>query len=279
MAESIEVFRYISYLRLRWRWIASSCGIALAIAFGATMLMPRAYTATARIVVEPPAGADLRSAMAVSPVYLESLKTYEHFAASDSVFRNAVDFLELRASLGGKPIESLKKSVLKVGIVRNTRILEISATMPDARKAQAVASFVAQATAELARSLVSEGDQALIRGMEQQQTQTVARLKESEDAWAKALAAQPLTELEASMTSAAELRGEIRKLMLFAEQEIAEAAVQEKTGNPDDLAEARKQSTNAKARLAEMKQQIEAIDRQQAQREKLLAQRSANQSK
>jgi hypothetical protein len=86
MAESIEVFRYISYLQKRWRWIASSCAIALVIAFAATMAMPRAFTATARIVVEPPAGADLRSAMAVSPVYLESLKTYEHFASSDSVF-------------------------------------------------------------------------------------------------------------------------------------------------------------------------------------------------
>src|SRR5262245_64550873 len=118
MAESIEVFRYISYLRLRWRWIASSCGIAVALAFGVTMLMPRAYTATARIVVEPPAGADLRSAMAVSPVYLESLKTYEHFASSDTVFRNAVDGLDLRASLGSKPIESLKKRVLKVAIVQ-----------------------------------------------------------------------------------------------------------------------------------------------------------------
>ena len=32
MAESIEVFRYISYLRERWQWIASSCGIALVLA-------------------------------------------------------------------------------------------------------------------------------------------------------------------------------------------------------------------------------------------------------
>lgn len=279
MAESIEVFRYISYLQKRWRWIASSCAIALVIAFAATMAMPRAYTATARIVVEPPAGADLRSAMAVSPVYLESLKTYEHFASSDSVFRKAVDILELRASLGGMPIESLKKRVLKVGIVRNTRILEISATMPEPRKAQAVANLIAQSTVELARTMVSEGDQTLIRGIEQQQAQTVARLKESEEAWARAMTTEPLTELQAAMTSATELRGEIRKLMLFAEQEIAEAAAQEKAGDAADPADLRKQAANARARLVEMTRQIESIDRQQVQREKLLAQRSANQSK
>src|SRR5262249_20333231 len=149
--------------------------------------------------------------------------------------------------------------------VRNTRILEVSATMPDPAKAQAVASYVAQATVDLSRSLVSEGDQALVRGIEQQHAQTVARLKESEEAWAKTLAAEPLAELEAAMKSAVELRGEIRKLMLFAEQEIAEAAAQEKAGGAEDLADVRRQSANAKARLAEMKQQIDAIDRQQLQ--------------
>ena len=82
MAEPVEIFRYIRYLRLRWRWIAVSCAVAVAIAAIVTMLMTRQYTATARILVEPPAGADLRSAMAVSPIYLESLKTYEHFAAA-----------------------------------------------------------------------------------------------------------------------------------------------------------------------------------------------------
>src|SRR5262245_7706336 len=178
--------------------MAICCTAAIAIALAISLAMPREYTATARIVVEPPAGADLRSAMAVSPVYLESLKTYEHFASSDSVFRNAIDSLQLRTTLGAKPIESLKNRVLKVAIVRNTRILEISATLPDPRKAQALASLIAQSTVDLSRTLVSEGDQTLIRGIEQQQTQTAARLKESEEAWAKALTAEPLGELEAA---------------------------------------------------------------------------------
>ena len=60
MAEPVEIFRYIRYLRLRWRWIAVSCAVAVAIAAIVTMLMTRQYTATARILVEPPAGADLK---------------------------------------------------------------------------------------------------------------------------------------------------------------------------------------------------------------------------
>src|SRR5262249_13258089 len=138
--------------------MAACCTAAVVIALAISLAMPREYTATARIVVEPPAGADLRAAMAVSPIYLESLKTYEHFAGSDTLFRNAVDKFDLRAGLGSRPIESLKRRVLKTAIVRNTRILEISATLRDPRQAQAVAKFIADSTAELARSIVSEGD-------------------------------------------------------------------------------------------------------------------------
>src|SRR5207245_6649519 len=129
-----DVFRYMSYLLLRWRWIAATCAIAVTLALAVNLALPRQYTATVRVVVEPPAGTDLRSAMAVSPIYLESLKTYEHFAASDSLFRDAIDKLELRASLGARPIESLKNRILKVGTVRNTRVPEISARLPAPRK-------------------------------------------------------------------------------------------------------------------------------------------------
>ena len=40
--------------------------------------------------------------MAVSPIYLESLKTYEHYAESDSLFQNALDRFGLRRALSGQ---------------------------------------------------------------------------------------------------------------------------------------------------------------------------------
>jgi uncharacterized protein involved in exopolysaccharide biosynthesis len=77
MGESFDSFRYISYLRLRWRQIAASAAVAVALAFAISLAMPARYTAMARIVIQPPVGADVRTATAVSPIYLESLKTYQ----------------------------------------------------------------------------------------------------------------------------------------------------------------------------------------------------------
>src|SRR4051794_33107503 len=160
MSEPFDAFRYIGYLQSRWRRVLASAGIAVALAIVASLAMSPQYTATARIVIEPPAGTDLRSAMAVSPIYLESLKTYEHFASSDSLFQKSVE----RFGLSGGPIESIKRRVLKVQTVRNTRIMEIAATLPDPRKAQAMARFLAESTVELNRASVSESDQDLLRG-------------------------------------------------------------------------------------------------------------------
>lgn len=279
MPDSFDAFRYISYLRSRWRWIAASAATAMVLALGFTLLQTRLYTGTARIVIEPPAGSDLRSAMAVSPIYLESLKTYEQFASSDSVFQKAIDKFGLRASFGSRPIESVKRRVLQVGILRNTRILEISATLPDARKAQALAQFVAEASVDLNRALVSEGDHDLIQNFEQQERDARARLQEVDETWAKALASEPINQLQSTMESAAELRATVQQQVLNAELEIADAAEREKQGTPSDIAEIRKQAGNARARLEEMRKQLQALDRQSAEREALLAARMAHRDK
>src|SRR5215472_3649134 len=112
--------------RSRWRVIALACAVAAAAAFGATLLMPRRYTAVCRILVDPPAASDPRASTAVSPVYLESLRTYEMFASSDDLFQRAARKFGLRAD--STPIEKLKKRILKVDLIRNTKILEINAT-------------------------------------------------------------------------------------------------------------------------------------------------------
>src|ERR1035441_6374871 len=123
-----------------------------------------------------PAGSDLRAAMTVSPIYLESLKTYEHFAAGDQLFEKAIAQFQLRARFGTRPIEAIKRRVLRVGIVRNTRILEIAITLPDAAKALAMARYVAQATVDINRTMVVEGDQDLVEGIARQERDTRASL-------------------------------------------------------------------------------------------------------
>jgi uncharacterized protein involved in exopolysaccharide biosynthesis len=211
----------------------------------------------------------------VSPVYLESLKTYEQVASGDSLFQQAIQQFDLRSTLGAASVESLKKRVLKVGLVRNTRILEISGTLPDARKAQALAQFLAESTVKLTRSMVSEGDQDLLQGIEQQERETRDRLTAIESAWARTLANEPVTQLQSDMKSAAELRASLEQQVLSVEQEIADAAEREKQATPSELPEIRKEAGNARARLDEMRKQLQAIDRQGAERDKLLAMRMA----
>src|SRR5579872_4512055 len=121
MSEPFDAYQYVNYLRAHWHPVAVSVAVAVGLATAVSLVMTPQYTATARLVIEPPAGADLRVAMAVSPIYLESLKTYEQFATSDSLFEKAAS----RFGLTRRPIESLKRQVLQVQLVRNTRIMEI----------------------------------------------------------------------------------------------------------------------------------------------------------
>jgi capsular polysaccharide biosynthesis protein len=269
MAESLDAFRYIGYLRLRWRVIAASCLVAGALALAVSFAMPRQYTATARIVIEPPAGTDVRAAVSLSPIYLESLKTYEQFASGDSLFQTAVRKFGL---LSG-PIESQKRRVLKVALLRNTRILEISATLPDPRRAQALAQFLAQSTIDLNRSLATEGDRDILGGIAAQQDELRRRLEDLDGQWARLLAAEPVQTLAAESENAATLRGALDQQISNAQLEIADAAERAGAAAPSDAAEIRRQESNARARLEQLRRQQEGVSRQSAEREKVLAAR------
>src|SRR5947199_7175060 len=116
-------------LRTRWRLIAVACAMAVSLTLCGSLILTKEYTAVCRIVIDPPAGSDPRSSMAVSPIYLESLRSYELFASSDDLFLQAVQRFGLRDN--SLPIDRLKKSVLRAEMLRNTKILEIQATLPD----------------------------------------------------------------------------------------------------------------------------------------------------
>ncbi len=239
--------------------------------------MQRQYTATARILIEPPAGTDVRSATtAVSPIYLESLKTYESFAASDTLFAEAAAKLDLRALFRGGAIESIEKRVLKVGIVRNTRILEISATLPEPRKAQGLAQFIAESTVAMNRSLSNKDDQDLIQGLAAQETDTRAKLQQADSAWERVLAAEPVEALKAAMENSGDLRAKLQEQLLGSQVELAENADREKQAPASELPQIRNERGEATARAEAVRKQIETLDRQDAEREKLLAARSAH---
>jgi uncharacterized protein involved in exopolysaccharide biosynthesis len=262
MTEPFDPIRYIRYLKSRWREIAASAALAIALAIVVSLLLPTRYTATARIVIEPPAGADVRSSTAVSPIYLESLKTYEEFASSDSLFQKAVQHFQLT----GGPIESLKRRVLKVEIVRNTRIMEISATLGDARKAQALAKFLADGTVEMNRASSSDSDEEVISGLEQQERDARANLEQTEAAWSAAISQEPISALENAIEQSAMRRSTIEE-QIQSEQVAIAGSDEHKTAG--DL-------SNSRARVAEMQKELVELDRQTADRERVLGARQAH---
>jgi uncharacterized protein involved in exopolysaccharide biosynthesis len=262
-AESVNTYRYLSFLASRWRFILSSCAIAVGLVLGVTLLLPKLYTATCRILIEPPTGTDIRSALGVSPIYLESLKTYEHFAASDSLFVRALDRFQLRRRFPDRPVESLKAGILKVGMVRDTKILEIKVTLPDPKTAQALALYLGEETVKLSRSVDEEGDRELTQTIEKQEADAQARLDRSEAAWTRTIAQQPVEGLQQTTQSGGELRSSLERQLLRAEADGSESA-----------GTLRKQLAQVERDLAA---QEELLARRMAEHDRVASERSASQ--
>jgi capsular polysaccharide biosynthesis protein len=73
---------------------------------------------------------------------MESLRTYEHLALSDSLFQTAVSELRITLPPGNS-------SVLDINVLRQTRVLEVTATLPDPQQAQALAQYIAAAVVRM----------------------------------------------------------------------------------------------------------------------------------
>lgn len=274
MAEPVNTYRYLSFLASRWKFIAGTCAIAVSLAVLAGLTLAKQYTATCRILIEPPAGTDIRSALGVSPIYLESLKTYEHFAGSDSLFLRAVDRFQLRQLYPNRPVESLKAQILKAGMVRDTKILEIKVTLPDPKAAHAVAQYLGDETVKLSRSVDQEADQDLSKTIESEEAQAKARLNAAEAAWDRTIEQQPVEHLQQDVESEAELKSGLERQLLGAE---ADAAGEQGSDAAQDRTRAeilRKQLTQIEKDLASNE---ELLARRTAEHDRVAAERTASQ--
>src|ERR1039458_2363840 len=257
-AESVNTYRYLSFLGSRWRFIAASCAIAMSLALGVSLTRPKLYTATCRILIEAPAGTDIRSALGVSPIYLESLKTYEHFAGSDSLFLRALNQFQLRQRFPDRSVESLKAGILKAGMVRDTKILEIKVTLPDPKTAQALAQYLGEETVKLSRSVDEEGDRELAQAIEKQEAAR-ARLDGSEAAWTRTIAQQPVERLQQEIQSGGDLKSSLERQLLRAELDASEGQAGE--------------AAASRARADTLRKQLAQVERDQTAKEELLARR------
>jgi uncharacterized protein involved in exopolysaccharide biosynthesis len=181
-------------------------------------VLPKEYTAQALLIIEPPAGTDPRASTAVSPIYLESLKTYERFASSDQLFAQAADRFELRKRWPKRPLERLKRSVLQVEIPRSTKILEIGVTLNDPQKAHAMSLYIAEQAVELNRRINRSGDEEMIREAQGKAQDAARRLEQVETTRARFRRSSPTVDaLGADLSELQSMREEVDRLLLSAE--------------------------------------------------------------
>ena len=263
MQDSFDVFEYIDFLRARWKFGASVCGVAIAAALATGILLPKQYTATATILIDPPAGGDPRIATAVSPVYLESLKTYELLATNDQLFVRAAGQFHLH-NQDASPIESLKQRVLKVDKLRDTRALQISVTLPEPKTAQAVAQFIAEGAVELSLTGGKEGDEGLIEDAGKTAESAKMRLNEAETAWQKVAGAHSTDVLRSEVFAASDLKSRIEEQLLDEQATLAGNRAQDHD------------AVTARARAAFLEQRIGELTLAIDQKSAALAQQNAS---
>jgi uncharacterized protein involved in exopolysaccharide biosynthesis len=273
MPDPFDLYEYASWLQSRWKFWLVACSVAVALALIVSLILPKRYTAVASLMIEAPAGNDPRSSTVVSPIYLESLKTYEHFASSDTLFARAVDHVHLRDSFGGVPIESVKRSVLKVSKVRDTKILEINATLADPKQAQALVHYLAEETVNLNRSMAQQSDQELVRDAQTNLDSSTAQLAEARAALDRGLK-EDVDGLRQEVESVSDLRAAARKELLEAQSSEAEYVARGKSPTDTrDAAEAafvRRELAAVRARIALLAGQIAELDRELTRKQALL---------
>jgi capsule polysaccharide export protein KpsE/RkpR len=90
---------------------------------------------------------------------------------------------------------------------------------------------------------------------------------------------EPTEGLTAGLEQAAESRSKLAEQMQSVELEIADVGERLKQATAAEQVEMRKEESNARVRLAEVRKQVQDFDRQNAEREKLLATRHAHRDK
>jgi capsular polysaccharide biosynthesis protein len=237
MRNASEGLEFAGYLWRRRALVAITCTTALVVAGAVSLLLPARYTATASILIEPPGGNDPRSATAVSTVYLDSLKTYERFASSDTLFEHALDDLHLRQRYPGASTEALKRRILDVSKPASTTIIDISATVSDPKDAQALAQYIAERTVALNISLDRQSDEDLSREPQRLFDAAKARRVAAELAKDQFIKATPVDALDKEVLTATELRSEVGKDLARARAELANYLGQQQAPQPSQAGE------------------------------------------
>jgi uncharacterized protein involved in exopolysaccharide biosynthesis len=191
---------------------------------------------------------------ALSPVYLESLKTYERFASSDTIFLDAINRLGIRERTPGQSIESLKRSVLRISKPASMRVLEISATLESAEKARQLANYIAERTVDLNRSLERRSAHDVATDAESIYNAAAERLRRANAARGEFTRNNRIESLAGSVDNLIELRFDVGRDLQEARSSLKEFEARAAAGG--DAAE---DIAGSRAKIAALEQQDESL--------------------
>jgi len=209
-------FEFVDHFKSRFRFVALVCVGAAVLALIVSLLIPKEYTARAEVLIEPPANT---AASPLTPIYFESLRAYETMASSDSLFLRAMQKFNLQDA----PIETLKRRVLKVTKLHETKILEIAVTLHDPVQAQAMAQFLAEQTVAMSRQTSQLNDADMLAEVEKNAEAARKQLNESETALGEYANKNPVENLKSESETLTFTREDLRRSLLEARTELAQA--------------------------------------------------------
>ncbi len=280
MPEPVSAYQFLQHLAARWRVPVIACATAAVLAFAGSKLMTKEYVATARILIEPPGTSDPRSALVVTPVYMDSLRTYTLFASSDELFKEAVETLGIRDPDDPKPLSRLKETILEVEIPRNTKVLEIRVTLTDPEKAQILAGYLAEATVRLNQELNAASDEARTAAPRRARDHAARRVRDAEKQLRLFAQKEPVAGLDQELEALVSTRTILRLDLLRSDRQQSERVGTHSSSGGGETEGTRDQGDapgtgKLKSRTAHLREQVSQLDEEIKHIRVTLAQREA----
>ena len=265
MPEPVSAYQFLQHVAARWRVPVIACVTAAVLAFAGSKLMTKEYVAAARILIEPPGTSDPRSALVVSPVYMDSLRTYTLFASSDELFKEAVETLGIRDPEDPKPLSRLKETILEVEIPRNTKVLEIRVTLTDPEKAQILAGYLAEATVRLNQELNAASDEARTAAPRRARDHAARRVRDAEKQLRLFAQKEPVAGLDQELEALVSTRTILRLDLLRSDRQQSERVGTHSSSGGGETEGTRDQGDapgtgKLKSRTAHLREQVSQLD-------------------
>jgi uncharacterized protein involved in exopolysaccharide biosynthesis len=243
------------------------------LAFAISELLPRRYTATTTVIIDPPAASDARTGAMLNPAYLDSLRTFEHFFTSDALFQEAAQRFHL--DTGGKDIAKVRNKVLKVKQQHETRILEISVTLADPTAACRLAQFITERSIADSREHAVSVDRGSMSNLSAEVEHARAELDAAQAQWRRATENDTPESIQAALDSDISLESDLRGHENDAAAEAEEWRVRARDGEVTDRGYAQVQARAAAARRDDYGRRRAQLDGEITAERKLLAERSS----